>query len=163
MAKDFRKFSEPAPNPNLALLQSSNRGEILVQYDALSEKHSKVKRHLYYLGPNQARIDAGEKPRFVERATTEGLSSIPVFETLAAQSPSEGLPYARVANQGRAFTLYSPPNEAHTYDLPVYPETSGTAVRVVLTPFAVAGDTVMVGCVAAVVAFVLWVQSGAPH
>jgi len=49
-----------------------------------------------------------------------------------------------------------------TFDLPVYVETSGTPIRIVLTPFAVAGDTVMVGVVAAFVGFVLWVQCGAP-
>ncbi len=49
-----------------------------------------------------------------------------------------------------------------TFDLPVYPETSGTLTRVVLTPLAVAGDTVMVGAVAAVVGCVLWLEGGAP-
>ena len=48
------------------------------------------------------------------------------------------------------------------FDLPVYVETSGTPIRVALTPFAVAGDTVMVGAVAAVVGFLLWAQIGAP-
>jgi hypothetical protein len=48
------------------------------------------------------------------------------------------------------------------FDLPVYAETSGTATRIVLTPFAVAGDTVMVGAVAAVVGFLMWAQIGAP-
>jgi hypothetical protein len=48
------------------------------------------------------------------------------------------------------------------FDLPVYVETSGTPTRVVFTPFAVAGDTVMVGAVAAVVGFLLWAQIGAP-
>ena len=49
-----------------------------------------------------------------------------------------------------------------TFDLPVYIETSGTPIRIVLTPFAVAGDTVMVGAVAAVVGFLMWAQIGAP-
>jgi len=49
-----------------------------------------------------------------------------------------------------------------TFNPPVYTETSGTPTRIVLTPFAVAGDTVMVGAVAAVVGFLLWAQIGAP-
>jgi hypothetical protein len=49
-----------------------------------------------------------------------------------------------------------------TFDLPVYVETSGTSIRIILTPFAVAGDSVMVGAVAAVIGFLLWAQIGAP-
>ncbi len=161
--EDFRKFSEPAPNPKVALFETANQSDILVQYDALSEKHSKVKRRAYYLSINQARIEAGQKPLFEEQPLTERLNPIRVFETLPPQTLPEALPYALVSSQGRAFTLYPARNEAHAYDLPVYPETSGTAWRVALTPFAVAGDTIMVGGVAAVVGFVLWVQSGAPH
>jgi hypothetical protein len=46
--------------------------------------------------------------------------------------------------------------------LPVYVEISGTPTRVVLTPFAMAGDTVMVGAAVAVVGFLSWAQIGAP-
>jgi hypothetical protein len=35
--------------------------------------------------------------------------------------------------------------------------------RLAFTPFAIAGDTVMVCGVGAVVGFLLWGQSGAPH
>lgn len=34
---DFRKHSEPAPNPNLMLFDTEDRGDVLVQYDALGE------------------------------------------------------------------------------------------------------------------------------
>ncbi len=44
----------------------------------------------------------------------------------------------------------------------MYLEGSDTWIRVLETPFAVAGDTVMVGGVAAVASFLLWVQGGAP-
>jgi hypothetical protein len=87
--------------------------------------------------------------------------------TLPTQVAVTNLPpglaaYAVLTKEGRGFTLCRPPQAAATYDLPVYAETSGTPTRIVLTPFAVAGDTVMVGAVAAVVGFFLWVQSGAP-
>ncbi len=160
---DFRKFSEPAPNPNLALFENGNHDEILVQYDALSEKHSTVKRRSYYLATNQERIDAGKAPEFEERVVNEQFNPIRVFELTPVEGLPETLPCAVVSSQGRAFTLHRSPNETHTYDLPVYPETSGTALRIALTPFAVVGDTVMVGGVAAVVGFLLWVQGGAPH
>jgi len=158
------KFSDPLPNPNLALFEATNNADVLVQYDAFSEKHSKVKRRAYYLRPNQARIDAGTKPELVKPSAADGMKPIPVLPTQGAlTNQPPGLPaYAVVTKEGRGFTLYRPMESESTFDLPVYVETSGTPIRIVLTPFAVAGDTVMVGAVAAVVGFLLWAQIGAP-
>jgi hypothetical protein len=39
---DWRKFSEPAPNQNVALFEATNHACVLVEYDAFSEKHSAV-------------------------------------------------------------------------------------------------------------------------
>ena len=160
---DWRKFSEPAPNPNLALFKGTNRADLLVQYDAFSEKHSTVKRRAYYLHPNQARIAAGKKPKWVRPSVADGMKPIAVLPTQGAVTkPPPRLPaYAVATKAGRRFTLYRPTESETSFDLPVYAETSGTATRIVLTPFAVAGDTVMVGAVAAVVGFYWWLQSGA--
>ena len=158
------KFSDPATNPNLALFEATNNADVLVQYDAFSEKHSRVERHAYYLHPSQARVDAEPKLELVKPSAADGMKPIPVLPTQGAltNQPS-GLPaYAVVTKNGRAFTLYRPMEPESAFDLPVYAETSGTATRIVLTPFAVVGDTVMVGAVAAVVGFLLWAQIGAP-
>lgn len=48
------KFSDPASNPNLALLEAANHADVLVRSDASSQKHSRVARHAYYLHPSQA-------------------------------------------------------------------------------------------------------------
>jgi hypothetical protein len=161
---DWRKWSEPAPNPNLALSESPNYTDVLVQYDAFSEKHSKVERHAYYLHPSQARIEAGTKPELVKPSEADGMKPIPVLLTQGAltNQPSKPPAYAVVTREGRGFTLYRSMGSESAFELPVYVETSGTPTRVVLTPFAVAGDTVMVGMVAAVVGFLLWAQIGAP-
>jgi hypothetical protein len=161
---DLSKWSEPAPNPNLAIFEATNGTDLLVQYDALSENHSTVKRRAYYLLQNEARIAAGKKPKLVSLAVADGMKPIAVLPTqVAVTNLSPGLAaYAVVTKEGRGFTLYRPPQPAATFDLPVYAETSGTPTRIVLTPFAVAGDTVMVGVVAAVVGFYVWAQSGAP-
>ena len=76
--------------------------------------------------------------------------------------PTEPPTYAVVTRNGRGFILYRPPESEAVFDLPVYVETSGIPPRIVLTPFAVAGDTVMVGVVAAAVGFAAWVHIGAP-
>jgi hypothetical protein len=161
---DLRKWSEPAPNPNLAIFEATNGTDLLVQYDARSEKRSAVKRRAYYLLQNEARIVAGKKPKLVSLAVADGMKPIAVLPT---QVPVTNLPpglaaYAVVTKEERGFTLYRPPQPAAIFDLPVYAETSGTPTRIVLTPFAVVGDTVMVGVVAAVVGSYLWAQGGAP-
>ena len=161
---DWRKFSDPATNLNLALFEATNHDGVLVQYDAFSEKHSRVERHAYYLHPSQARVDAEPKLELVKPSAADGMKPIPVLPTQGAltNQPS-GLPaYAVVTKNGRGFTLYRPMEPESAFDLPVYAETSGTPTRIMLTPFAVAGDTVMVAAAAAVVGFLLWVQSGAP-
>ena len=93
------------------------------------------------------------------------MKPIPVLPTqgdITNQSPK--LPtYAVVTKEGRGFTLYRLMESEATFDLPFYAETTGTATRLVLTPFAVAGDTVLVCGVVATFGFLLWVQSGAPH
>jgi hypothetical protein len=161
---DWRKWSEPAPKPNLVLFESTNYTDVLVQYDAFSEKHSKVERHAYYLHPSQARIEAGTKPELVKPSEADGMRPIPVLLTQGGltNQPSKLPAYAVVTREGRGFTLYRSMGSESAFDLPVYVETSGTPIRVGLTPFAVAGDTVMVGAVAAVVGFLLWAQIGAP-
>lgn len=161
---EWREFSEPAPNPNLALFEAANYTDVLVQDDALSEKHSTVKRRTYYLHPNQARIDAGTKPELVKLSVADGMEPIPVLPTQGVGTNlwPELPAYAFVTKEGRGFTLYQPPQPAATFDLPVYAETSGTPTRILLTPFAVAGDTVMVGAVAAVVGLFAWLEMGAP-
>jgi hypothetical protein len=162
---DMRKWSEPAPDPSLALFDATNGTDVLVQYAAVSERHSSVQRRAYYLQQNEALIGAGKKPELVGLEVADGMKPIAVLPTLSAVSNLSPEPpaYAVVTEGGRGFTLFRPPEPETTYDFPVYPETSGTPTRLVLTPFAVAGDTVMVGMVAAVVGFCWWLQSGAPH
>ncbi len=161
---DLSKWSEPAPNPNLALFEATNSAEVLVQYDAFSEKHSTVKRRAYLLWQNANRIAAGRKPKLASVTVADGMKPVPVLPAPVAASnlPPEMAAYAVVTHEGRQFILYRPMEPDATFDLPVYAETSGTPTRLVLTPLAVAGDTVMVGAVAAVVGFILWLEIGAP-
>jgi len=161
---DWRKFSEPAPDPNLALFEGTTRADLLVQYDALSEKHSTVKRRAYYLHPNQERIAAGTKPKWVKPSVADGMKPIAVLPMggTVTNLPPELPAYGVVSKEGRGFTLYCPTESEATFDLPVYAETSGTPTRIMLTPFAVAGDAVMVAAAATVVGFLLWAQIGVP-
>jgi hypothetical protein len=161
---DLSKWSEPAPNPNLALFDATNHADVLVQYDALSEGHSTVNRRAYYLRQSQGRIAEGKRPKLVSPPPADGMKPIAVLPAqVAVTNPPPGrAAYAVITKEGREFTLYRAWESEATYEFPVYPETSGTPMKIVLTPLAVVGDTLMVGGVAAVVGFILWVQGGAP-
>ena len=138
---------------------------MLVQYDPLGERHTQVSRRSYYLWHNQARIAAGKKPKWAKATSTEGARPIPVipYHDASTNSPPEQMTYAVTVREGRAFTLHRPSEPTETFDLPVYAETHGTAIRLALTPFAVVGDTVMACGVVAVFGFLVWAQSGAPR
>lgn len=162
-SEDLRKWSEPAPNPNLALFATPDGSDVLVRYDAFSEKHSAIECRAYYLHSNTARVAAGQRPVFVTPVQAESLRRIPVLNFEAATNAS-GRPtdYAILAQEGRAFKLYGPVGRGDRFELPVYPESAGTGVRLLETPLAVIGDVVMVGVVSAVAATIMWAQSGAP-
>jgi hypothetical protein len=159
---DFRNFNEPAPEPKITLCEAPGRGDVLVQYDASSEKSSVVKRQAYYLWANHERILTKQKPKFIKTSNSEGLRPIPVFDATASNSlASAGTQYAVAAPDNRSFTLYQQDGTSETFDLPIYQQSYGTITRVALTPVAVVGDAAMVGGVAAFVAFYALAESGA--
>jgi hypothetical protein len=144
------------------LFETPNHTNLLVVYDAYSERRAVNKRQAYYLQSNQARIRAGKAPKFFPPLAAEDMRPLPVFEQSAfvTNSPTGLTNYAVLSESGREFTLQPQAEPLGAFHLPVYRERSGTAIRVALTPFAVAGDTVMVGLVASVVALVMACESG---
>lgn len=153
---EMRHFNEPVPSPHLELFELEHSDDVLVQYDEVREKNGQVCRRAYLLRPNVGRIATKKKPRFVDSSRVSTLHRIPTGESLSAISNAvPGLAtYAIIAKGGHEFTLYRAGQVDGTYALPVYLESGGTVMRVALTPFAVAGDAVMVGLVASVVGFV---------
>jgi hypothetical protein len=150
---DFGKFNEPAPDPKLGLFEATNHADVLVQYDAFTEKHSAVKRQAYYLRANHARIINRQKPKFVRSSKAEGMKPIPIVGANAGMTnaPVPDSAYAVTGVVSRTFTLYQQGGRAETFDLPIFQESSGTAIRAAFTPLAVAGDTAMVAGAAAFV------------
>jgi hypothetical protein len=161
---DLSKYSEPAPSPNLALFGEAGQSDVLVLYDASSERHTCVERRAYFLQPNSLRISEGRKPQFVDPAVANGMKSVPVLNgaPVTTNSAARFAGYAVQTSGGREFKLYLSGQPERAHELPVYIETFGTPARLVLTPFAVAGDTVMVGGVATVALFLAWLEVGAP-
>lgn len=160
---DLRQFNEPAPNPNLALFDATNRADVLVLYDAFSEQSATTNRQAYFLEQNRDSVAEGTKPEFVEPAMSTGLKPIPVLTSRPAETnqPPQLRDYAVATDESRAFTLHRKDQPTETFRLPVYAETSGTAKRLALTPLAVLGDVMIVAAAVAVVAFVILAESGA--
>ena len=158
---EMNSYCEPAGEPNLALFEATNRADILVLYNAVSEKHGGVHRRAYLLHRETSRVSKRKRPHFVNAEAARGQRPIPVLERTPADSAGDQTECAIPMRERGSFTLYRRGEKPSSYELPVYQERSGTFLRTALTPFAVAGDTVMVGGVAAVVAFVWWVEGGA--
>ena len=90
------------------------------------------------------------------------MTPIPVFEaaTIVTNPPTHLTNYSIISESGREFTLHPQAERLGAFQLPSYPESPGTIVRIALTPLAAVGDTVMVGLVASVVALIVACQSG---
>ena len=162
--EDWRAWSEPAPEPKLALFNHPSRRDVLVRYEALREDATAPETRAYLLQANQDRIEVGRNPHFVNPKLTKQLEAIPVFESKAIGTAAQGVLTngAVAAKPSRTFVLYRPEQPPQTCALPIYVAHTGTTARVALTPLAVAGDTVMVGLVASVVGCLVWLQVGAP-
>jgi hypothetical protein len=160
--QDLRKWNEPASTPHLALFETAGHTNLLVEYDAYREKHQRTERQAYHLLSNQERIHARRAPKLIASTATNGMTGIPVFEavTFTTTPPAELSNYAIISSSGREFMVYPQPGPMEPFQLPVFPEGSGTFTHVVLTPFAVTGDVAMVGLVAGVVALYGLCQSG---
>src|SRR6266496_4195126 len=71
--EEWRHFAGPAPSPHLAIFETANGDDILVQYDEISDTNGRIRRRAYLLYPNLERIREGKRPDFVEPALADGV------------------------------------------------------------------------------------------
>ncbi len=152
--EEWRHFAEPAPDPHLALFETATGNDILVQYDEMSDTSDRIRRRAYLLYPNLERIRERKRPDFVKPAQVNGAKLIQLLDSPSSTADAHPTPgnYAATAKGGREFTLHRAGGTEGPYELPDYLKSNRTAVRVLLTPLALAADSVMVGLVASVVA-----------
>ena len=160
---DMRRFNEPASNPNLELFRSAKTNDVLVQYDEVRENSDTVQRRAYFLFRNERQIKAGRKPSFVKPGKDAGMKPMPLAygDLLSTNVPAMDGNYAMASANSNRFTVHLDAQRMGPYELPVYERKTGQVQRSVLTPFAVAGDVVMVGVVAAFVSLIMLCGSGA--
>lgn len=159
---DFLKTNEPAKDPRVALFRSPDVKSVLVVYDAYSDRRDQVRRQAYFLSGDPDSGHGRHKPRMVDPGEGVGMLAI-AFKPAANGTPGAGESrgiYATMAEGGHGFVLHGGGFPQKPYSLPVYIETSGRAVQVLLTPFAVAGDAVMAGGVVAFGGFIVMARTG---
>ena len=146
----FARYSEPANPSDLSLFYSSRSQDVLVVYSEAREDDDSIRRRAYWAHENEERLKERRKPRFVSIEQEQGLVSIPVLKVPDVPDLSlAGGFYAVASTNGDAFTLYSAGKTEGSYELPVYPDSSGRVKQVLLTPPAVAADITIVGGVIA--------------
>ncbi len=151
--EEWRHFAGPAPSPHLAIFETANGKDILVQYDEMSDTSGRIRRRAYLLYPNLERIRENKRPDFVKPALLESVKPIQLQDAPSPAADLQSTPgfYAVIARGGREFTVHRSGGTEGPYELPEYLKSNNTAARVLLTPLAVVADTVMVGLVASVV------------
>jgi hypothetical protein len=142
----FTTFYHPADPSNLQLYYSDARKDLLVQYDESREREKKVQRRSYWLEPNLTLANNGQKPQFVNAVSLDGLTALPLTATQPVSPPAgfKGL-YVVSQTHDPRFTLYSGTNELNDCTLPIYHANDQIAVKVLLTPPALAADATLVG------------------
>lgn len=150
----------PSTPPNLKLYQDIQHGDILVEYDELSDKTGQVKHRAYLLDANEERILAAEKPHFVDVHTADHLAIIPVGTNSApgADSTNNILIRAELSPDGQQFTLISVGQSIGPHRLPIYTGSADHFDRFMFTPMTVTGDAVVYGAMVAAIAGVAYLE-----
>ena len=170
-----RRVSAPAPEPHIALFEVPAKSDFLVAYDALNDASGNVNRRAYLLQENQFKISNGKKPKFLDpalakdlkpveivKASTESMTATNASPAVIAAPPVSEL-HAVLTPDNQHFKLVFDAEHAETFQLPIYVETGGKTLQIIATPFAVAGDTVMVAAFIAAIGALAWLECGAPH
>lgn len=140
----FVRFHEPAAPPNLRLFESPEKQDILVQYDEWQELKEKLKKRTYWLGTERQPFANPHKPRFVSSGATEGLLSIPIYNSADSLTQTNAVLAAVTRWNPTGFTLYSGDRVLGYFVLPVYDNGSSTTKKVLLTPLAVTADAAII-------------------
>lgn len=174
---NFAGFHEPADLANIQLFYSSQRHDVLVEYDEKVGHKGHTRRRAYWLEQNQAKEGAERRPHFVLLKQGDGLPSIPVFEAAEKADSSQSIGLFALTTNSFGFQLYAS-SENHNnhslgtatllgdHELPAYYDSAGRRRKIMLTPPAVVADASIVAGIAAIFAAYGYAQSGGswhPH
>lgn len=160
--RTFSQFNEPSTSGNVQIFQAAPGGNLLVAYDEISEKNDRVHRRAFFLNANLAKLEARQKPRFVNPRKCANLDELPLVQASANASNAAPASLAApvLSADGQQLTFFNVEHQQVTIELPTYETSGGPVLRVLVTPLAVTGDVVMVGVVVGVVAAYAWAYGG---
>ena len=138
-------YCRPQADPGLKLFNSDFPPDVLVEYNAVSDRNKGVQRRAYFLAANARRLAASKPPRFVDVRREAGLAPIPIMPSESNKNPAVSTNDVFAVAEASAFTLYRPESSSEYCLLPNYPD--GAVVnpweRGALTPLAVTADAVV--------------------
>lgn len=155
----FLRMHEPAAPPNLRLFLSPNEEKVLVQYDETVEGKDSIKLRTYWISLNSQPPDNPHRPPFVSAKTVQGLTAIPIVPPESDLAKTNTPPFAISETYPVGFTLNRANRAPIRYDLPVFDDGSGLTKQILITPFAVTADAVIVGGILSLI----YVGYGAPY
>ena len=139
----FLRFHEPDAHPRLEIHRSVKPPDYLVTYDEVREQDDRVRRRAFYLKANLKRMQPGRRPSFVNPSKAGNLEPVPA---------------GAVTFSGTHWRLREADGATIDFSLPTYPARGATTIKVLLTPFAFAGDTIIVGSILGVFVASAYVQ-----
>jgi hypothetical protein len=158
--ESLQNFNEPAYDPRLQLFADERHSDVLVVYDEVRERDGAIRRRAFFVNRNLERLRAGEKPHFVRAGVAAKLRPIPILKDGSGEQTSASGLCVRLSSTSREATLFLDGRAVQTVELPTYGAT-GSVKKVLLTPLAVTGDTLLVATVVGLIAAHAWVESGA--
>lgn len=168
---NFAGFHEPAEPANLQLFYSSQLHDVLVEYDERVGHKGVTRRRAYWVEQNQTKEGKERSPHFVSLKEGEGLSPIPVLESIEKADSSPNIGLVALSTNSFGFQLYGINENQNSgnlvkatmlgdHELPAYYDDSGRRRKIMLTPPAVVADLSIIGGCAAIIAAYAYAQSG---
>lgn len=152
------EHNEPAGTPTLRTFRHPSNAQMLVTYDEHRERDSSVRRRAFFLPDSAKTLAERRKPSFTSPTPAAGWVEVPVVE---AGRPAPAVPlYLKLAADNKSFSVVRNGVEDGPHQLPTYADQGSMAVRVAMTPVAVAADVTVVALWCGVVA--LYVYAGGP-
>ena len=139
-------FNRPASDSQVKAFESVSPRDVLVTYNEMEAKDSRIRRRAFYLHANLERVDSGRQPHFVSLSRTNGLTVLLVTQDGTDTSPAQ----TNVICQGdisadcQRPSVVTPDGEHTVIQLPRYLPTSATVTRVLLTPLAAVVDALFI-------------------
>jgi len=168
---NFAGFHEPANPANVQLYYSSQRQDVLVEYDEKVGRKGATRRRAYWLEQNQAKEGREERPHFVSLKEAEGLQPIPMATSIEKAESYPNIGLFAVTTNCFGFQVYGASENQNNgplakvttlgdHELPVYYDSAGRRRKIMLTPPAVVADLSIAAGIAALIAAYAYAQSG---